>query len=599
LLATSGIGALADWTVFAALVAMVAGMTGGSVFAVAIVTCARLVPSVVLGPLLAPYSGIIGTRRTLALADALRGGIIALLPLVDGPATLAAALLALEFASALSAATRESAVSAGVDPRTFAAFNTATGVVTYGMLPVGGLVAAALGSVGTGLPFIVAGALHLANAATVASTPEIDGGTRIRRHEVRTLAGIERVRRPGPLRDTVAAATIGVVAIAMLFSVGSVVATDLFGGVERYGYLLALLGVGALIGAGLVSSAGPVNNAGPVNKGMSAASGLLLATMGNAMLAVAAPAAVSTPVTSAAPVVSSLSPRTIVAVLGVVVIGIGAAVAYVETQSRLQRAARAPEDFAAAFAVIKVGTVMALVAAPVAHAVGGTRTVAGVMVAVAGAGAVWYARRIEGRSIATVVLTALGRPLLRAAVRVDVQGGVPPGGAVLASNHPNYLDGPLMMSIDDRVRPVARPQTLPCVRFALRCSGALIVGRRTIGSAVDHLRAGGLVWLAPEGHMTGASLDKGRTGVARIAAAAGVPVVPVAIRYPEGHGPVGTVGPALRDWRPWRRSRVTVVFGAPMPVTAEASPEVSTELIMARLSDLAGVPRRPSVVLAA
>ena len=576
LLVTAGTGALADWTVFAALVALVAVLTGGSVFAVAIVTCARLLPSVVLGPLLAPYAGMLGTRRTLALADAVRASIIGFLPLIDTLPRLAMALLALEFAAAISAATRESAVSAGVPRTMYTTFNTATGVVTYGMLPLGGLLAAALGSVWQGLPFLAAALLHGGNALVVASTPELDGGTRLRRQEVRVLAGVRRVRAAGPLRDTVAGATVGVVAIAMLFSVGSVIAADIFGEVDRYGYLLTLLGAGALGGAWLV------------HRGQSAASGLLLAGMGSGLLATPA------------------------AVVGVVLIGIGAAIAYVETQSRLQAVAKHPEDFAAAFALIKIGTVVALVAAPAAHTFGGTALVAAAMVTVAGAGALWYAQRIEHRSIAAVALTLFARPLLRGAVRIRVDGQVPAGGAVLASNHPNLLDGPLMMSLDDRVRPVARPQTLRYVRIALRWSGAIIVGREAVAAAVSYLRSGGLVWLAPEGRMTGSYLREGRSGSARMAAAAHVPVIPVAIRYHrrdgqgyDGPGAVGTVGPKLRDWRPWRRPTVTVVFGAPIRVApvgkdlGGTAPEVATAAIMEQVAALSGTPLADQAVLAA
>lgn len=559
LLGTSAAGALADWTVFAALVALVARMTDGSVFAVAMVTSARLVPSVILGPLLAPYAGLLGARRTIAFADATRGAVIVSLPFMTSLGRLAAALLALEFASALSAATRESVVSTHVAPASFARFNTATAVLTYGMLPIGGVLAAGLGVATPLLPFAVAGAIHAADSALLASTREIAGGRRPRRR-ISPLAGLRGLRRPGPFRDTVAAATLGVLCIAMLFSVGSVVATDLFGRVDRYGYLLGLLGAGALPGAWLAG------------RGGSAATGLLHATIGSVLLA-----------TSSLPG----------GITGTVLIGTGAAVAYVDTQSRLQRVARHPEDFAAAFAIIKMGTVAALVAAPLVQRTAGSQGVATVMVALAAGGTAWYARRVEGRRVAAVLVTALGRPILRAAVRVRVEGRVPDSGAVLASNHPSLLDGPLMMALDDRVRPIAKPQPRPAVALALRLSGALLVGGHALQGAVDHLRRGGLVWLAPEGRMTGAVLGRGRSGAARMATQAGAPVVPVFIDYG------GTAGPRLQQWRPWRRPVVRVTFGAPMLPGLQEPAETVTRQLMTALSELTGIPPAAPVAGAA
>ena len=571
LLVTSATGALADWTVFATLVTLVARLTGGSVFAVAMVTCARLLPSVILSPLLAPYAGVIGTRRTLALADAARAAMVASLPLMTTLPRLAVVLLGLEFAAAISAATRESAISAGVDPALFSRFNTATGVVSYGMLPIGGLTAAALGGVAVGLPFLAAAVLLAAGAVIVALTTDIDGNDPVRpgrARDVSVLGGMRTLRRLEPFRDIVAVATLGAMAIAMLFSVGAAVATDVFGGVDRYGYLLAVLGSGALVGARLA------------NTGQSAASGFVLALIGSVLLA------------------------TPLAIPAIFLIGLGAAITYVETQSRLQLTASRPEEFAAAFALIKIGTALALVLAPAAYALGGTALVASAMVLVAGAGAGCYARRIERRSVAALALATIGRPLLRAAVCVRVQGRFPAGGAVVASNHPNVLDGPLVMALEDRIRPVARPQRMLLVRLALRWSGSIIVGTQAVDRAVVHLRSGGLVWLAPEGRMTGERFGRGRSGAARMALAAAVPLVPVAICYagvrvtgsggfsgvPSAVGPVGAVGPRLRDWRPWRRPQVTVVVGEAIPVQETSAAEEITAALMEQLSRMTGVP---------
>jgi 1-acyl-sn-glycerol-3-phosphate acyltransferase len=204
-------------------------------------------------------------------------------------------------------------------------------------------------------------------------------------------------------------------------------------------------------------------------------------------------------------------------------------------------------------------------------------------------------RYFDDRPMSVALFKAVCKPVLHAAVDITVEGPVPDGGAVLASNHPNYLDGPLMMAVDDRIRPVAKPQGLPLVRAGLRLSGSILVGRHARHEAAAHLRRGGQIWVAPEGHMTGERLGPLRPGPARIAVSAGVPLVPVAIRYRHsdgtaaGPGPVGTVGPRLRGWRPWRRPGVRVVFGAPIWPQSGSESAAMTELREV-LSVLADVP---------
>ncbi|MGH2720799.1 MAG: dTMP kinase, partial [Actinomycetota bacterium] len=68
LLTTVALGSLGDWITFSALVLVVHRLAGGgplSAFAVALVAAARLVPGVLLGPLAAPYAGVLGIRRTI------------------------------------------------------------------------------------------------------------------------------------------------------------------------------------------------------------------------------------------------------------------------------------------------------------------------------------------------------------------------------------------------------------------------------------------------------------------------------------------------------------------------------------------------------
>jgi 1-acyl-sn-glycerol-3-phosphate acyltransferase len=561
LLVVAGLGSLADWLVFSALVAVVAARTDGSVFAVAMVTCARLAPSIVIGPLVAPFAGIVGIRRTLVLMEggrAVAAGVVAAGAAVAGPGGLAAlvgGLVLLELAGALSGATRESAISTHVEPAAYPTLNAATGITAYGMLPVGGLLAVLVQLVHPLAPFAVASACYALAGLTHAATPELEAPRRPRRRAVTPLTGLRRVAAPGRLRDVIVVAVTGAAGIVMLFSVGTRLAETVFGSAGSYGLVIAALGAGALAGA-LTAGRGAT-----ARGGAQATGGLLLAAASAPLL-----------------LVPGLLPAA-----GLALIGYGAGVAYVATQAALQRAARAPEEFAAAFALLKAGTAAALVAGPVLLVAGGPALV---VTAVAGTSllAAWRCgRRVDLLPLPAVLLRAVCAPVLRAACRIRVTGSLPTGGAVLASNHPNALDGPLGVLLDRRVLPIAKPQRHPVARLGIAMSGALVTGTGAVDAAVAHLRAGGLVWLAPEGGVnTGPVLARPRTGVARIAAAAGVPVVPVAIH--------GTAGLRLRDWRPWRRPSVLLVVGAPIPVAADAEPAAAADEVMAALGGLLGQP---------
>jgi 1-acyl-sn-glycerol-3-phosphate acyltransferase len=558
LLAAAGVGSLTDWVVFSALVAIVVRLTAGSVFAVALVTAARILPAIVLGPMLAPFAGVLGFRRTLVAADLTRlvgvGLIVAASASpVLGVAAVAVALVLLEFAAAVGSATREAVISAGVDRRSFPAMNAATGALAYGLLPLGGALGALALRVHPLAPFWLCAVGYATTAAIYAATPQLGGRVRLARRSVSPVAGLRRLLAAGPLRDTVAAATLGILAVAMLFSIGTRLAVQLLGSADDYGLLLGLVGVGAL-GGGLLAQ-----------RRDDAGLGMLAGAVGSLAL---------------------LGPRP-VAVIGLVVVGVGAGLAYVNTQAQLQRVGRTPEEFAAAFAVLRVGLLAALVSAPALYTLAGPPAPVAAMAVVACGGAVWSAGRVQGAPLLPRLLRTVGRPLLRAVCRIEVTGALPPGGAVLASTHPSYLDGLIAVYLDGRVRPVAKPQRNPLIRAGYRLYGNIVTNRRVVDEAVALLRRGGIVWIVPEGRLNrGPTLLPPRLGAARMAAEAGVPIVPMAIRY--------SPPPRLRAWRPWRRIRAEVALGAPITVPAAADPRAVLAVVMGELSRLSGMPSPPS-----
>jgi 1-acyl-sn-glycerol-3-phosphate acyltransferase len=85
-------------------------------------------------------------------------------------------------------------------------------------------------------------------------------------------------------------------------------------------------------------------------------------------------------------------------------------------------------------------------------------------------------------------------------------------------------------------------------------------------AAIPILRAGGLVAVFPEGTRSpDGRLYRGRTGAVRLAAQAGVPVVPVGIRGTDQVRPAGRRLP--------RRHPISLSFGPPIPVEVNCAPD--------------------------
>jgi 1-acyl-sn-glycerol-3-phosphate acyltransferase len=168
-------------------------------------------------------------------------------------------------------------------------------------------------------------------------------------------------------------------------------------------------------------------------------------------------------------------------------------------------------------------------------------------------------------------------PILTAAFRPHVEGmhHVPKRGpALLASNHTSYMDWlflPLVVR-KRRISFLAKLEyfTRKGVRGRAQAYFFSATGQVPIDRAGAHasqgalktasrlLREGRLVGVFPEGTRTrDGRLNRGRTGVARMAAETGVPVIPCATVGTYQIAPPGTKVP--------RPHKISVVFGAPMP----------------------------------
>ena len=112
--------------------------------------------------------------------------------------------------------------------------------------------------------------------------------------------------------------------------------------------------------------------------------------------------------------------------------------------------------------------------------------------------------------------------------------------------------------------------------------------------AIPVLKAGDMVAVYPEGTRSpDGRLYRGRTGAARLAVAAGVPIIPVGVLGTDKIQPIGQPYPKLIG-----RGKVTVKFGKPIETADRADDRTSlralTDEVMAEIQKLTGqeyVPR--------
>jgi 1-acyl-sn-glycerol-3-phosphate acyltransferase len=177
------------------------------------------------------------------------------------------------------------------------------------------------------------------------------------------------------------------------------------------------------------------------------------------------------------------------------------------------------------------------------------------------------------------------------------------GGALVVLNHPSYID-PVIDAVyiheHGRVPRFFTKHTLwniPGLRRVLDGAGQIPVFRGTskagdsLQGAHDALRNGKVVMIYPEGTLThdpdGWPTDA-RTGVARLALANDVPVIPAA-RW----GTREIFDSRRRRFRPFPRKRVQLLVDEPMDLSTYRDREVDaellrevTEVIMGRVREL-------------
>jgi 1-acyl-sn-glycerol-3-phosphate acyltransferase len=179
--------------------------------------------------------------------------------------------------------------------------------------------------------------------------------------------------------------------------------------------------------------------------------------------------------------------------------------------------------------------------------------------------------------------------------KIDVRGTehIPAsGGAVIATNHVGYLDftfiGYGALERGRLVRFLAKKEA-----FDHRITGPLLRGMKhipvdrygraaeSVTDALAALRDGELIGMFPEGTISRSFVPRaGKTGAARMAMAAGAPLIPSAVW---GSQRILTKG---RPRNIERGVAISVAFDAPIPYEPEDDPGEVTKRLMEKVSDL-------------
>ena len=168
------------------------------------------------------------------------------------------------------------------------------------------------------------------------------------------------------------------------------------------------------------------------------------------------------------------------------------------------------------------------------------------------------------------------------------------GPAIIASNHVSVVD-PVIISLGPSYRgrtvrflAAAEMFDKPLVGTGLRLIRQIPIRRgesdfKALEEAAGVIAAGAVAGIFPEGGVGPGPLQPGRRGAARIALAAGVPLIPTAIwgthrRWPQA---------GFRVAPPWR-PRVAAVFGPPItPVGSPRNPHDVRELTARVMDEIA------------
>ena len=168
------------------------------------------------------------------------------------------------------------------------------------------------------------------------------------------------------------------------------------------------------------------------------------------------------------------------------------------------------------------------------------------------------------RNILRWLLRVVALPLLARVDSVEGLENVPAqGNAIIMINHISFIDPFIVANpLPRNLVAMAKVEVYdyPLVGIIPKLWGVIPVrrgeaDRRAVQRALEVLRAGEIILVAPEG-TRGPALRQGLEGVAYLASRSGAPVVPVAVNNTDGF-------PALRFTKRWKQTGGQIRYGRP------------------------------------
>ena len=333
--AATGTSALGDWIGFLAIIALTAdilGPTRAAAFAVSGVMTARVLPSLLLAPVAGVFVDRWNRKRVLIVTDLGRATVMALIPFTDEILTLVLATLVIEVLSALFAPAKDAVFPTLVRRDQLVTANQINLVLTYGALPLAGVLYAVLVVLGqrvapagsllalrpSTLPIWFNAVSFVVSAAFIAAIP-------VRRHAGATREageavgaafreGIEFVAGRPVIRALIGGVMVAAATAGVVISTGEFFADLLNAGPSGFGVLVAAVGVG-MVGGLLL--------AGPLSRRVRP-EWLFPPALGGAGLGLAA---------------AAVTPGIVTAVPAAIVMGAGAGVVFIVGYTVLQQRA--------------------------------------------------------------------------------------------------------------------------------------------------------------------------------------------------------------------------------------------------------------------
>lgn len=273
LMGSSLLATLGDWVGFLAIIALthdLLGPTRAAAFAVSGVMAARVVPSLLLAPIAGVFVDRWDRKRVLVVTHLARAAVMALIPFTDEILTLLLATLVLEVMAALFAPAKDAIFPTLVRRDQLVHANQVNLIVTYGTLPVAGVLFATLiglagalapaGSFVAGRPVALAiwfnAVAFLLSAPLLALLPltaQVRSPQRIDPVEIpgawaQLKEGLAFVSTHPVIRALIVGVMVASAAAGVVITAGEFFARLLNAGPSGYGILVAAVGAGMVLG---------------------------------------------------------------------------------------------------------------------------------------------------------------------------------------------------------------------------------------------------------------------------------------------------------------------------------------------------------------